>query len=216
MTKRPRCDGPLSARPCPAGHRGWGGFPWGCPPHRMAYFHFFCVSHCNLRVVTIMQYPALSRLKRPQPSVNMLQWKRRQSKAQHGTPSRTQRAEHMVQILRKFMEQQAGSGKRSTALQPIIYITSILLLGLIGSFQVNAPLWLSVSLFCMLVGSILLFGVAYIYFMLKNPDALRSEKFNITKVAIEHGLIGDDMLGAILSFEEKQSLPLGSDDEGSS
>ena len=122
----------------------------------------------------------------------------------------------MVQILHQFLEKYIGSGKKSTALQPIVIVALILLLGVLGSIQVKAPSWMSVTLFCMFVGSILLFGVAYIYFMRNNPYALRSEKFNITKVAMERGLIGDDMLGAILSFDEKQTLPVGPEDEVSS
>lgn len=36
---------------------------------------------------------------------------------------------------------------------------------------------------------------AYIYFMFKNPDALRSETFTLRKMAIEKSLHGDDLTG---------------------
>ena len=122
----------------------------------------------------------------------------------------------MVQALLQLFQHQAGSGKKSTALQPIIYLAGFVLLALIVSFQLDTPLWLSIALFVILGIIILLFVGAYIYFMFRNPDALRSEKFNITKFAMERGLIGDNILGAILSFEEKQSLPRGPDEESSS
>ena len=122
----------------------------------------------------------------------------------------------MVSTLRQFFAHQAGSGKKSTALQPIIYLVLTLLTALIASFQVDAPLWISICLFSLIVASLVLFGFSYIYFMITNPDALRSEKFNITKFAMERGLVGDDILGTLLSFEETQSLPQEPDDEGSS
>ena len=122
----------------------------------------------------------------------------------------------MVNAFFQLFQHQAGSGKKSTALQPIIYLSVPIFAAIFVSFQLDSPLWISVALFIILSVVILLFVGAYIYFMLKNPDALRSEKFNITKYAMERGLIGDDTLGAILSFEEKQSLPRGPDEESSS
>ena len=41
----------------------------------------------------------------------------------------------------------------------------------------------------------ILYGAAYILFGIRDPNLLRSEKFNIEKMAIERGLYGDDRTG---------------------
>ena len=61
----------------------------------------------------------------------------------------------------------------------------------------NAPDWLLI-LFAILLGlSVAIFLASYIYFALKNPDALRSERFTLSKMAIEKNLIGDDVAGLV-------------------
>lgn len=47
----------------------------------------------------------------------------------------------------------------------------------------------------MLILVLLLFLSSYVYFMRTNPDALRSEQFSLSKLAIEKGLIGDTLSG---------------------
>jgi hypothetical protein len=42
---------------------------------------------------------------------------------------------------------------------------------------------------------LLLFLVSYIYFGIKNPDYLRSEQYSLSKMAIERGLLGDNLTG---------------------
>jgi hypothetical protein len=39
--------------------------------------------------------------------------------------------------------------------------------------------------------------VAYVYFALRDPDALRSESFALRKMAIQKGIIGDDLMGHV-------------------
>lgn len=43
----------------------------------------------------------------------------------------------------------------------------------------------------------LIYLASYIIYALKNPDALRSEKYTLSKMAIEKNLIGDDISGLI-------------------
>ncbi len=50
---------------------------------------------------------------------------------------------------------------------------------------------------------------AYIFFMIRSPDALRSEKFTLSKLAIEHSAKGDNLSGLIEPGNAKQ-LPLPS------
>ena len=41
----------------------------------------------------------------------------------------------------------------------------------------------------------LLFFAAYVYFGKTNPDALRSESYSLTKLAIQNRLMGDSLTG---------------------
>jgi hypothetical protein len=43
--------------------------------------------------------------------------------------------------------------------------------------------------------TVCIFLAFYMYFAVKNPDALRSEKYTLSKMAIEKNLIGDDKVG---------------------
>ena len=91
----------------------------------------------------------------------------------------------MVQIIQQILEQHAGSVSRSTVLQPILYFAAIVGAVLVGASQAGAPDWITYTLLGLFVGVAGIFGRAYLYFMKRNSDALRSEKFNITKLAIE-------------------------------
>lgn len=119
----------------------------------------------------------------------------------------------MIRNLSEYFAPQAGSGKKSTTLQPIVLVVGILISALIGSFLFKAPSWVYICILVFVFIVLGLFVYSYDYFMRNNPDALRSEKFQITKLAIERGLVGDDSLSTPISFEEKRSLPQAPDDE---
>ena len=69
----------------------------------------------------------------------------------------------------------------------------------LGLVLVRAPFWLLVVAMAMAVLTLVVLFVAYIFFMARDPDALRSETYVLKKIAIEKGLIGDSTLG---TFEE--------------
>ncbi len=102
-----------------------------------------------------------------------------------------------VETIRAFLAQATASGSRSTALQPLCWLAGILTSGLIFAPTWEAPSWVLVTLAVMLGSSVTLFLVSYAYYAIKNPDALRSERFTLSKMAIEKNLIGDDKTGLI-------------------
>ena len=106
------------------------------------------------------------------------------------------------------MEQATASGSRSTALQPLAWLAGILTTGLVFSPSWGAPAWVSVSLAIMLGCSVTLFLASYVYYAVKNPDALRSERFTLSKMAIEKNLIGDDRAGLMEVDETAPSTPI--------
>jgi hypothetical protein len=84
---------------------------------------------------------------------------------------------------------------RTSVLNPLQWTLAILLLGLFGAFEAKAPQWMSVGIGICSFGVVLLLGVAYVFFMFRNPDALRSEGFSLQKLALEKGLVGDNLHG---------------------
>ena len=109
-----------------------------------------------------------------------------------------------MSVVRQLFQESDAKGTRSSGLRPLQWILGTLITGLLGSVWLKAPEWVTASL-TVGVGVFLLLGVyAYIYFMIKNPDFLRSEAFTLHKMAIEKGLIGDNVSGLI----EPEDSPL--------
>jgi len=89
-------------------------------------------------------------------------------------------------------------------MNPIGWALATVLSTLVGSIWAHAPMWVVglISAFAGIVLTVYLFG--YIYFMFKNPDALRSERFTLSKMAIEKSIVGDTLQG-FSQVEEGQS-----------
>ena len=103
----------------------------------------------------------------------------------------------MIAILKEFFRQATVGGSRSTALQPLQWALGILLSATICSAVLNAPSWLTVTFSALSISIVVLFVVAFVYFMLTAPDALRSERFTLKKMAIERGILGDSLVGTL-------------------
>src|SRR3982751_496573 len=83
-------------------------------------------------------------------------------------------------------------GSRSTAMGPLVWAIGILVGGSILFQRVGMPaeaIWILIGLLVIVVG---VFLGLYIYFAKKKPDLLRSERYVLTKMAIQQGRRGDD------------------------
>lgn len=100
-------------------------------------------------------------------------------------------------LIHPLLQQVTEKGSRSTVLKPLVWVIAILVSASISSFSFKAPLWLGImfSFFCGL--AMLLYLCSYLYLMVTDKDALRSETYSIQKLAIERGLRGDDLHGVI-------------------
>ena len=122
-------------------------------------------------------------------------------------------------VIRAFLQHSDAAGAKSTVLKPLGWLIGILISGSLGSYYSNAPGWVGATLVVFTGISALIYLVAYIYFMGRNPDLLRSESFTLRKLEIEKGIIGDSLTGIIntesskspLQFQEMNSLPSGKD-----
>ena len=92
------------------------------------------------------------------------------------------------------MGERSGSAK-STVLKSLGWLLFLLLTATVSASRVSDQLWLVVLLALMTGLTVLVYLSAFIYFALTDSDALRSERFTLQKIGIEHGYIGDDLTG---------------------
>lgn len=97
--------------------------------------------------------------------------------------------------MRSFLSQASAKGARSTALHSLQWALGLLLASLPPMVWAKAPEWLMALTVALVVVVILVFLGAYVFLLLKNPDALRSEEFSLSKLALEKGLVGDNIVG---------------------
>ena len=98
-------------------------------------------------------------------------------------------------LLRELLSSSTADGSRTNALNHLQWMLAAFLGSTIVAFYSGVPhqfCWLLVAATAVLL---LCYLVTHFYFMVKNPDALRSEKFTIEKMALERGLIGDSSIG---------------------
>ena len=94
-----------------------------------------------------------------------------------------------------YLSSASAAGSRTTALAPLhLLFTLVISAFLIGlSLMVSTPYLFLLASFCVL--TLLLELGAYVYLLIHDRDALRSERFTLEKIRIEKGLIGDSMTG---------------------
>ena len=98
---------------------------------------------------------------------------------------------------------------------PMIWMVSMIAPCALGVSWLSELEWAQYVVFGLLIFVFLAFVSCYVYFMLRNPNALRSEKFVLAKAALDRGLVGDNRQGLqpIEPEEESSTLvDLGSDD----
>lgn len=121
-----------------------------------------------------------------------------------------------IRFLSTLREHMSAELTRSDVLRALIWPNAGLILALSGAMATHQPDWVLRIIFIMLSIFMTLYGVAYIYFAFADPDALRSEKYKLQKMAIEQGLYGDSSIGLhkITEMSEETKLieasPLGS------
>ena len=86
---------------------------------------------------------------------------------------------------------------------------ALLIVGLLSSVQLNAADWITILLGVSSAVVLALGLVAYIYLLVNDRDALRSERFTLAKMSIERGLMGDTASGfrQVRADEVSEALP---------
>jgi hypothetical protein len=117
----------------------------------------------------------------------------------------------MPDLFWSLLQQASSQGSRSTALNPLIWIFAVIVAGLVAvSRMPTVPGYVLVSL-TIFAGAVLVASVvAYFILLFRNPDALRSEKFVLSKMAIEKSSMGDSLRGFVDT--DPRQIQLGSAD----
>jgi hypothetical protein len=83
-------------------------------------------------------------------------------------------------------------------------LLGLLLTAVLSAVGLKAPAWLIVLLAVLAVITVAVYLVSYVHFMRHDPDALRSERYSLGKLAINRGVAGDNLAGII---EVEPSVP---------
>jgi hypothetical protein len=100
-----------------------------------------------------------------------------------------------LQLVATLREQMNAELTRTDVLRPLIWPIAGLFLAISTTVICHGPKWLLIALGIALAVMLAAYLVVYGYFAIKDPDSLRSEKYKLHKMAIEHGLIGDSKSG---------------------
>ena len=102
-----------------------------------------------------------------------------------------------------LLRQPGPRGFRSSALGQMLWALTILVGGILAGHKVGLPLWGLASLGVAVVVLVANFAALHWYLAIKNPDALRSERFALTKIAMEReGWRGEDLIGFVRAIGE--------------
>ena len=99
-----------------------------------------------------------------------------------------------LQKIQEMLAHQA-TGSRSSVLGPLLVLLTIIGASVGASLKYGAPTWLLVTLVGLFALVTLVIVAAFIVFARHDPDALRSEKFALSRWALKQGLLGDDKSG---------------------
>lgn len=100
-----------------------------------------------------------------------------------------------IQIATALKEQMNATMSRSDVLKPLAWLIGILILATSLFIYLKPPENIIYLSFALTGAATLLYFFAYVYCLLNDRDALRSEKYSLNKMAIEQGLIGDSNSG---------------------
>ncbi len=111
-----------------------------------------------------------------------------------------------------LLRQSDARGSRSTALGQMLWALALSIGGIVAGPRFGLPSWALVTLATVVVILVVNFVALNWFLAIRNPDALRSERFTLTKLAMQQKkLKGDDLVGFIraISSDESTDRPAG-------
>lgn len=117
-----------------------------------------------------------------------------------------------IEQILSLLQHTAGKASRSTALQPLAWLLVILGAILLGAFRYQSTRWIAIVLMSFLGLGVFVYLGSYIFLLLNNIDATRSERFTLEKMALQQSQLGDDQAGFLDASEQRPLLPSQSAD----
>src|SRR5258708_32596559 len=106
--------------------------------------------------------------------------------------------------LEKLLCSKSSIGQsRSSILNPIQWMTVILVGGLASFVFARAPTWLIILMAVLLSLTFALFAGGFIYFMIREPGTLRSEMYALLKGAMDRGYFTADAVSLLAGPESR-------------
>lgn len=102
-----------------------------------------------------------------------------------------------------FTERLYTSDSKSTILKEIKFALIIFVSAFVLLTQLNIDQAYLIFFGILISLFVILFLFAYVYCLLKNPDALRTEEHVEKKLALKKGLLGDNFSGLLAGKKEK-------------
>ncbi len=108
-----------------------------------------------------------------------------------------------LQLASLLREQMNATLSRSDVLKPLAWLIAMLVGATVLALFAKAPDWAVIALLATLIVIVALYACAYGFCLFVDRDSLRSEKYVLHKMAIEHKLIGDSSSGL---FEPNEAV----------
>ena len=99
--------------------------------------------------------------------------------------------------MRDLLAQISSKGSKSTILKPLAWMLGICVTSTLTSAKLGLSSWISILFSIFASIAMFLYLVAYLYCLVKDRDALRSETYSIQKMVVERGFVGDDINGSL-------------------
>ena len=111
-----------------------------------------------------------------------------------------------TELIRSFLQRATAHGSRSTALNPLAWCLGILLSALVLAAYAGLPGWILVAFAISAIVLVAAFLTAYFFLLFVDRDALRSERFTLSKMAMERSVTGDSLKGFLPGTESPKSV----------
>lgn len=120
----------------------------------------------------------------------------------------------MSNYLNALLEHATSQGYKSNVIKPLVGMMIVFVIGTIASHYFGVPYMPTIlCILSTLCGIGLLF--AYFFCLIKSPDLLRSERYNLEKTAIEKvALIGDSTTKTSITFPHSDYVVVDSSQIG--
>jgi hypothetical protein len=106
-----------------------------------------------------------------------------------------------IDVISQLLQQSDVRGSRSTVMSPLGWLIAIEVAALTSALKFGAPVWAFEVLVIAISATAAVYILTYIYFVKVSPDALRSERFWLQKMALEKVVRGDNVSGFVASDE---------------